>query len=194
MEERNDSMFWEFVINAAVVVAAFALYAKTLEVMTALAPVTLVGQTGLSLIYGIIVASLIEGVTLALHFIKGFEGNVRAESYKWFLFLISTVCQFLDETLVKDTANRSEMEGLFSFLALGIVPSIFFGLLWIKGGATKRTGKPAQRKPFKGVRTMFREFLDGSNGSNPATQVYAADVEEVDEPAEKEAPKMRVRK
>ena len=180
--EKQDSAFWEFIINAAVVVAAFALYSKTAEVMVALAPVTLFGQTGLSLIYGMTVAGLVEFVTLALHFLNAFEGNQRAEGYKWFLFMISTFCQFLDQSLVKDVANRSDIEAFFAWLALGIVPAIFFGLLWVKGGSQTVQRK---RQRFKGLRPMWDELINGTNGVLPEPQVFGKDLDQAEDAGHK---------
>lgn len=169
--QENDSGFWNFFINAAVVVAAGMLYFKTAEVMTALAPVTLIGQTGLAVLYGTVVALLIEGVTLALHFLKRYTDYQRAEYYKWFLFGISTFCQFLDTALVKDTANQTQTEAFFAWAALGILPAIFFGLLWVRAG-----GKTVSRtkKPFKGVRRAWKELMDGEENT-----VYSTDTEVV---------------
>lgn len=174
-QKQSDSMFWNFVIDAAIVAAAFALYSKTQEVMTALAPVTLFGQTGLSLIYGFGVAALIEGVTLALHFLRRFDGNARAEGYKWFLFGISTFCQFLDQAIVKDTANQSEMETFFAWIALGIVPAIFFGLLWVKGGEANGI---RHSTPFVGIVPLFKQLLYGSVGSPEKVLANASEVKQ----------------
>src|SRR5688572_10293594 len=98
--QNNDSMFWRFFIDAATVAAAAFLYFKTSEVMTAIAPLTLLGQTGLQVLYGLGVAALIEGICLAIHFIKAFKGNMAAQGYKWFLFGVSAFCQFMDRFFV----------------------------------------------------------------------------------------------
>jgi len=164
MENQSDNAFWNFFINAAVVVAAAILYFKTAEVMTALAPKTLIGQTGLSVLYGTATASLIEGVTLALHFLRRYAGNERAEYYKWFLFGVSTFCQFLDTSLVKDTTNQTQTEAFFAWVALGIMPAIFFGLLWVKGANTS-TGK-APRRQWNGLIPSFKNLLYGSGNTH----------------------------
>lgn len=182
--QENDSVFWGFFLDAAIVVAALAMYSKTQEVMTALAPNTLFGQTGISIIYGFAVAALIEGVMLSLHFLKRYIGNNRAEGYKWFLFLISVFCQFLDKSLFKEV--QTETEAFFAFIALGIVPAVLFGLLWVKGGKRVAT----TRGPRKGIIPSLKETLYGTQNSEfskstPATTSYSKDVETTSETAKK---------
>lgn len=176
--QQNDSAFWGFVIDGAIILAAFALYSKTQEVMTALAPATLFGQKGLAILYGFGVAALIEGVTLALHFLKRFDGNTRAEGYKWFLFGISTFCQFLDESLVKNTANQTETEAFFAWIALGIVPAIFFGLLWVKGGSRSGSGRAVSAK--KGIIPAFKEVLYGTENTEFSPRVVHANSKDIE--------------
>src|SRR5215211_5917745 len=100
--QANDNGFWTWFIDVATIIAAAMLYMKTSEVMTAIAPLTLLGQTGLQVLYGTITAALIEGVTLALHFVRGLRGSQNATVYKWFLFAVSGFCQFLDKQMVVD--------------------------------------------------------------------------------------------
>lgn len=176
-EQENDSVFWGFFIDVAIVIAAFVMFAKTQEVMTYLAPKTLFGQQGLALIYGFAVAALIEGVMLALHFLKRYIGNNRAEGYKWFLFSVSVFCQFLDGSLFK--TEKTQTEAFFAFIAIGIVPAIMFGLLWVKGGKKTVTA----RGPRKGIIPSLKETLYGSENTAVSPKEVAhtsnMDVEKV---------------
>lgn len=189
--QENDSLFWGFVVDAAIVVAALAMYSKTQEVMTALAPNTLFGQTGISIIYGFAVAGLIEGVMLALHFLKKYVGNNRAEVYKWFLFAVSVFCQFLDKSLFKEV--QTETEAFFAFIALGIVPAVLFGLLWVKGGKRVTT----TRGPKKGIIPSFRETLYGTQNTvvspKEPVQTIHAETKEVKESKNGKFPKEEVK-
>lgn len=168
--QENDSVFWKLFWDVAVVVAAAFLYFKTSEVMTAIAPLTLMGQTGLQNIYGLGVAALIEGICLAIHFIKAFKGNVAAQTYKWFLFAVSGFCQFMDRFFVIDPGVTSANIEFFKFLTYGIPVAILAGLLLV-GSANERR---VTHKPFRGVRTVWREFLDGEGNT-----VYSKDTEVV---------------
>ena len=178
--QTNDSMFWKFFVDAATVVAAAMLYFKTSEVMGAIAPLTLAGQTGLQVLYGLSVAALIEGICLAIHFIKGFKGNMAAQAYKWFLFAVSAFCQFMDRFFVVDTATTSANIEFFKFLTYGIPVAILGGLLLVARANDSQSVGKSTNKPFRGVRTMWREFMDGSGSRNvparPETQVFAEDV------------------
>lgn len=169
METKNDSAFWDFVVNLAIIVAAGAMYSKTQEVMTVLSPNTLFGQVGLATIYGFGVAALVEGVTLALHFLSRFEGNVRAEGFKWFLFGVSTFCQFLDKSILKET--KTSTEAFFAFIALGIVPAIFFGLLWVKGGSVNTV---RAKTNWNGLIPTIKSFFYGNGYQAPKGDVALA--------------------
>lgn len=175
--QENDSMFWKFFWDAAVVVAAAFLYFKTSEVMTAIAPLTLLGQTGLQTLYGIGIALLIEGICLAIHFIKAFRGNMAAQTYKWFLFGVSAFCQFMDRFFVIDAGVTSANIEFFKFLTYGIPVAILGGLLLVgKANDPSSAGKSLSKtKPFRGVRTVWREFLDGGQEST----VFSSDTQVV---------------
>lgn len=165
--QNNDSAFWKLFWDAAVVVAAAFLYFKTSEVMTAIAPLTLVGQTGLQTLYGLGVAALIEGVCLAIHFIGAFKGNTAAQVYKWFLFGVSAFCQFMDRFFVLDPSVTSANIEFFKFLTYGIPVFILGGLLLVGKANERRAISRTTQKPFKGVRTVWREFLDGGESRTP---------------------------
>lgn len=169
MDER-DSTFWKFFWDVAVVVAAAFLYFKTSEVMTVIAPLTLVGQTGLQTLYGLGVAALIEGICLAIHFIKAFRNNVAAQTYKWFLFGVSAFCQFMDRFFVLDTSITSANIEFFKFLTYGIPVAILGGLLLV-GKANEKRMVTERRRPFKGVVNYWDEFLHGSKESTVLSQV-----------------------
>jgi hypothetical protein len=162
--QQNDSMFWDFFINLALVGSAAFLYFKTAEVMTALAPETLLGYKGLGTLYGAGTALFIEGVMLALHFLRRFEGNARAEGYKWFLFGVSTFCQFLDGTVIKQILGQQQLDAtgeFFKWVALGIMPAVAAGLLWVKGGS-KHT---AAKRVKKGLIPSLKETLYGTENT-----------------------------
>jgi hypothetical protein len=188
--QENDSMFWKVFWDIAVVCAAAILYFKTSEVMTAIAPLTLLGQTGLQNLYGLGVAALIEGVCLAIHFIKAFRGNTAAQAYKWFLFGVSAFCQFMDRFFVLDTSVTSANIEFFKFLTYGIPVFILGGLLLVGKANEKRVNSTPQ-KPFKGVRTMWREFMDGSQENTGVSNKVVRQIEEILEP-EKEVEEQAV--
>lgn len=170
MQNQDDSVFWKFFWDVAIVVAAIILYFKTSEVMTAIAPLTLVGQTGLQTIYGLGVAALIEGVCLAIHFIGAFKGNTAAQTYKWFLFGVSAFCQFMDRFFVLDPSVTSANIEFFKFLTYGIPVFILGGLLLVGKANERRSVSRTSQKTFKGVRTMWREFLDGQENTGVSSE------------------------
>ncbi len=179
--ENNDSLFWGWFVDVATVIAAAMLYLKTSEVMTAIAPLTLLGQTGLQVIYGMTTAGLIEGVTLALHFVRRFRSNPNATMYKWFLFVVSGFCQFLDKQMVVDAGvSQSPVGSFFAWIALGIPLAVFGGLLWVANSTKTETSGNA-RKAFKGLVPMWNDFFYG-NGfvAKSPDSVFASETEQVE--------------
>jgi hypothetical protein len=176
--QNNDNAFWKFFWDVSVVVAAAFLYFKTSEVMTAIAPLTLVGQTGLQTIYGLGVAALIEGVCLAIHFIGAFKTNTAAQTYKWFLFGVSAFCQFMDRFFVLDPSVTSANIEFFKFLTYGIPVFILGGLLLVGKANERRVASRTPSKPFKGVRNVWREFMDGSQENTRVSREVVGQLDE----------------
>jgi len=159
--------FWSYFLDVATLISMFVLFAKTMEVMSAIAPLTLFGLGGLSYIYGFVVAGLIEGSIIAISFIPAFGSNPAAQAYKWTLFGISAWCQFMDKTIVIDQMkNSNAYTEVWIGLTYAIPVIIALGLI-IVAQSNQKTEKPM---PWKGVRNMFGGQLDKFlNGSNPDT-------------------------
>jgi hypothetical protein len=196
MENNSEKTIWDGVLGLAMFVAAIMLYFKTAQVMTVFAPSTMFGYTGLEVLFGNVSALLVEGIILALHFIPSMQ-NDSAKVFKWFLFSISAFCQVVDGFVVQNTLSQ-QPESIRFLVSWGVplIPTlIFLGLLIIgvnHGKAENRVRKPS--KPFKGVRTMWREFIDGSNGKSvPENPVYASEdnQEKLDEPKQNKQAKLR---
>lgn len=180
-EQNNDNWFLAWLLRVCLVIWAAVMFSKTAEVFTALAPVTILGQTGLETLYGIVTASLIEGVAVVLALLPSTHTNRNATLYAGFLYLISTFCQFLDYSIVKDVATRSETEAFFSWIALGI-PSLGFGglllLLWTV--TSKPNVTQAKRSSnFVGVVPMFRNFIYGSGEKSHAPVQMQQDTPQI---------------
>lgn len=173
---NTSKSFWGYFIDIATLVAMVVLYSKTMEVMAAIAPVTLFGVTGLSLIYGAVVATLIEGTIIAISFIPAFKHNPSAQAYMWFLFGISAFCQFMDKTIVIDQMqNMTAYTEVWVTLTYAIPVFIALGLIVVAQSNQKYAGdsKPSNwkgaRNLFKGTFTKFMDGVDSESNSAPAT-------------------------
>src|SRR5262245_46921777 len=86
------------VLDWGVVVAALILFAKTADVLSFFSPAILNDILGfdVSLIYGIVCATLVEGLALALHFNRRAALSSSAQVVMWVLVAISGLCQVYD--------------------------------------------------------------------------------------------------
>lgn len=161
--QNNGNWFLMGLLKVCLVGWAAVMFSKTSEVLTALAPVAIFGQTGLEVLYGIGTAALIEGVAVLLALLPVTHTNRNATVYTIILFGISTFCQFLDYSLVKQAATQSTTEAFFAWIALGI-PSIGFGGLLLLLWTLTRNPEDlrAQRtSSFVGVVPTFQRFWFG---------------------------------
>jgi hypothetical protein len=189
MNNQSEKTIWDGVLGLSMFVAAAMLYFKTAQVMTVFAPSTMFGYTGLEVLFGNISALLVEGIIVALHFIPSVQ-NDSAKVFKWFLFAISGFCQVVDGFVVQNTlAQQPESIQFVVSWGVPLIPTvIFLGLLVIGANHGETAHIRKASKPFKGVRTMWREFLDGGGGRSlpvaPAMQTLNEDVEQekLDEP------------
>lgn len=173
-----NKTIWDRVLDFAMMVAAAMLYFKTAQVMTVFAPSVVFGYTGLEVLFGNVSALLVEGIVLALHFIPSMKKNDAAQAFKWFLFAISAFCQVVDGFVVQNTLSQ-QPESIQFVVSWGVplIPTIIFlGLLVIGASNEEET---APRKPKKGIRRAWREFLDGSpeRPERPENTVLSQDVQ-----------------
>ncbi len=106
-------------LDASVIIAALICFIKTADVFAYFAPAVLSQILGfdVSYLFGVITATLVEGVMLRLHFNRRAHGYTPAEIAKWLLMAISLLCQVFDGFIVTNTlAQQSdEMKFLFQY-------------------------------------------------------------------------------
>ena len=168
MDNKNGS--GDAVLDWTVVGMAILLFFRTADVLSYFSPTILNDIFGfdVSLIYGIVCALAVEGVALALHFNRRAIAYTPAIVVKWALLSISAICQVFDGFVITNTlANQTDtMKAIFSY-GVPLIP-MFVLVMIFKIGRLPEVGETVQGKPFKGVRNMWNEFLDGKQ-DQPAT-------------------------
>lgn len=172
----NNKTIWDRILGFAMLVAAAMLYTRTSEIMTAFAPKTVFGYTGLEPLFGNVSALLVEGVILGIHFIPSMKRNESAQFFKWVLFAISSASQVIDGFLVKETiGNQPEVIQFVVNWGVPLIPTIvFLGLLMIGAEAEKNEDGSTSRASVRdvGLKNMlpnFKEIWNGrGNGHNVA--------------------------
>lgn len=164
----------DVVLDWVVVVAAIGLYFKTSDIMSYFSPTNLNDLFGMdvSRIYGAIMALLVEGAALALHFNHRARLSVSAQAVKWTLLAISGICQVFDGFQVTNTLAQqsSEMKMIFQY-GVPLIPLLILIMVFGIGRLPEPDGS-VEKIPFEGVMPMFKRLLYGS-GNAPRAQKQA---------------------
>lgn len=168
------------ILDWIVIIGALIMFIKTADVLSYFAPTNLNAIIGLdvSVIYGGISATLVEGAALALHFNSRAKLSVAAQVAKWTLMGISALCQVFDGYIA--TGSAAQMSDTLKFgLQFGVplVPLIVIILLFAVG---RLPDDGSERTPFVGIRNIVGPFLNRLwNGDAGAVSVGKTVTEEL---------------
>jgi hypothetical protein len=123
-------------IDWIVIVGAILLFTKTAEVLSYFAPTMLneIFGVDVSILYGMVCATLVEGLALSLHFNRRTSHSSSAQIVKWILIAISGVCQIFDGFLVTGSVSTMS-DTLKAVLAFGVplVPLLVVTMIFAIG-------------------------------------------------------------
>ena len=180
MENKKTGSGDKF-LDIAAYVLAILLFVKTADVMGYFSPDWLNGIFGLdvSFVYGVVNASLVEGMALALHFNHKAILSPAAQIVKWILVGISATCQVLDGYL--STGNAAQMSDTLKLtLQVGVplIPIGVFVMLFLIGKLPD-DGSVRQWKGVKNlVKPAWERFLNGDDYVESASNSFAQTVDE----------------
>lgn len=129
-EKENDVDFggcvgW-VVENVVFMLGMFLMFAKTVDLMSAFAPSSFMGYTGVEYWYGFAVGCMVEGALIVMKFLVGRPKNVIEWVWNVILlvvpFAISALAQVFDSFMVRDVIGK-QPESIQQFVAW-FVPSI----------------------------------------------------------------------
>lgn len=144
-------------------VGSVLLFAKTSDLMTAFAPHSFMGYTGIESIYGFVAACLVEGVFVLTKILVSRSPNALAWMWNIVLivvtFAISALAQTIDSFVVRDTLSSqpSEIQLLVQW-GVPMIPSLVVAIILVK---TVIDSLP---------REVVAQFSKGGKGQNKTQQ------------------------
>ena len=147
MNNHNEEGQWDFSFlgkvggsvleNAAFILGAFLLFSRTSDLMTAFAPASFLGYTGIEAVYGMLSALMVEGLLFSIKFSIGRSRNSIAWVWNIILlavtFGISALAQSIDSFVVRETltSQPAEIQWAISW-GVPLIPAIVVGVLMVK--------------------------------------------------------------
>lgn len=177
MNNRSGDGF----MDAAVVGAAIVLFPRTADIMSYFSPTILNDIIGrdVSLIYGLVTGSMVEGLALALHFNRRAALSSIAQWVKWTLILISGMCQVFDGYIITDTlAQQTDtIKTVFQY-GVPLIPLLIMIMIF---GIGHLPDSPEPKKHFVGLKNIPATFSWIWNGADEApkkgqTTAFHSDV------------------
>jgi len=166
------------VLDWGVVIAAMILFPKTADVLSYFSPAILNDIFGFDVyhIYGGVNALLVESLALAIHFNRRAALVGSAQVVKWALLAISGACQVFDGFVTTKTlAQQTDtMKAIFSY-GVPLVPLVI--MVMIFGiGQLPDNGIRSNRKPFVGLRGLWRQIMDGNGNVGKQVTGYQSET------------------
>jgi hypothetical protein len=170
MQNKNGS--GDTVLDWTVIGMAIILFFRTADILSYFSPPILNDIFGfdVSLIYGSVCASAVEGVALALHFNRRARFYSPAIVVKWILLGISGICQVFDGFVITDTLSQQTdtMKAAFSY-GVPLIP-LFILIMIFQIGHLPELDGTHERKPFIGLKAMWNNLIHGETANTNFTQ------------------------
>lgn len=120
--------------NGVFAIGMFLMFSKTVDLMTAFAPRTIFGYTGVEVYYGMLVGVLVEGALFAMKLVLSRSKNPI--DWVWNVlvvvlpFIISGLAQVIDSMSIRDTLrDQPQSFQLFVNWFVPSIPTLIIGLL-----------------------------------------------------------------